>query len=99
MSNPSLDQIHACKAPSVTELVAETRIDSPHDFADKPPLKESAAVATGQEGGIDLESWDCDVSPAPPPDPEAISRQFEAQGAQLAEHLRRRQQELDHRES
>jgi len=100
MSNPSLDQLHGSKAPSVTELVAETRIDSPHAFADAPPLNEViAAEAAGLDGGIELESWDLDEPSSPSPDPDAISRQVQAQGAQLAEHLRRRQQELDHREA
>ena len=33
MSKPSLDQIRGGKAPSVTELVAETRIDKAHPAA------------------------------------------------------------------
>jgi len=101
MATPSLDQIHGNKAPSVTELVAETRIDAPHALADTSSPKEAgdAEAAGSRDGGIDLESWECNETSSTPPDPEAISRQFQAQGAQLAEHLRRRQQEIDHREA
>jgi hypothetical protein len=100
MLTPSLDQIHGSKAPSVTELVAETRIDSPHSAGDSAPCREAvAAEAAGLDSGVDLESWDCEERCSTPPDSEAISRQVEIQGAQLAEHLRGRQQELDHREA
>ena len=82
------------KAPLVTELVAETRIDSPHGAGNASP-GEAARLECGIEpGGL-----------GPPraffasPRPEAISRQVQAQAAQLAEHLRTRQQELDYREA
>ena len=51
------------------------------------------------DSGIDLESWAAKSHPRLPPDPETISQQVQAQAAQLAEHLRGRQQELDHREA
>jgi hypothetical protein len=97
MSHPSIDQIRGSKAPSVTELVAETRIDAAHPAASaaaKPSLTEGVLDA-----GIDLEMLDRDEPMAQPPDVEAINRQVEIQARQLAEHLRTRQQELDHREA
>ena len=103
MSNPSIDQIRGGKAPLVTELVAETRIDSPHPAANSAAaeLENEAATArpAGVESGIDLAAWDREELSSPPPDPELISRHFQVQAAQLAEHLRSRQQELDHREA
>ena len=96
MLNPSLDQIRGGKAPSVTELVTDTRIDSPHSAANLARLEE---VVAAEVAGNDLESWGCEELSSPPPDPEAISRQVQAQASQLAEHLRSRQQELDHREA
>ncbi len=103
MSNPSLDQIRGSKAPSVTELVAETRIDSSHLAANAAHATlapaGTAPEAAGLDGGIDLEWLGCDEPASSPPDPEAISRHVEAQAAQLAEHLRGRQQVLDHREA
>src|SRR5271157_2677887 len=100
MSNPSLDQIHRNKAPSITELVSETRIDSPHTAANTPRFEEAVdAEAAGLDSGFNLESWVREAPSSSPPDPEAISRQVQAQGAQLAEHLRSRQQVLDHREA
>ena len=69
MSNPSLDQIHGSKAPSVTELVAETRIDSPHPIADLPLFEEDAAAEVANlESGIDLEAWAREEPSSPPPD-------------------------------
>jgi hypothetical protein len=99
MLNPSLDQINGSRAPSVTELVAETRIDSSHSVSDMVPFEEAVAAVDGLDSGIDLESWCCEEPAGTPPDAETISRQVQAQGAQLAEHLRGRQQELDHREA
>jgi hypothetical protein len=109
MSNQSLDQIRGSKAPSVTELVAETRIDSPHPAGNETPdlspasagrfAEASLAEAAASNGGIDLTDLDIEDSAAPPADPEAISRQVQAQANQLAEHLRGRQKELDHREA
>jgi hypothetical protein len=97
MSKPALDQIHSGKAPSVTELVAETRIDTAHPAASDSPGGAKSAPARPDQG-IDLEVLNDDLS-APPPDPAAINRQVETQAAQLAEHLRGRQKELDHREA
>ena len=98
MSHPSIDQIRGSNAPSVTELVAETRIDAAHpagNIAVAPSLGESLF-----DGGIDLEMLDRDEPAATArPDPDAINRQVEVQAMQLAEHLRGRQQELDHREA
>jgi chromosome segregation ATPase len=100
MSNPSIDQIRGSKAPSVTELVAETRIDLPHSAANTAEFEEAAvAPATDVDSRLDAESLGCDEPASPPPDPEAISQQVQAQAGQLAEHLRHRQQELDHREA
>ncbi len=99
MSNPSLDQIRGSKAPSVTELVSETRIDPPHSAENAARFEEAAvAESAGLNSGAP-ESWDREELSSPPPDPEAISRQAQVQATQLAEHLRRRQQELDHREA
>ncbi len=111
MSKPSLDQICGSKAPSVTELVAETRIDRPHPAAGEPFQKTPAGEPAHPYGGIDLEMLRNDpaltpgLSPEepgeflPPPNAETINRHVETQAAQLAEHLRHRQQELDHREA
>src|ERR1035441_8612310 len=105
MSNPSINKIRESRAPSVTELVSETRIDAPHSPANAASatlarLEEAvAADVADSDSGIDLESWDREELSSPPPDPEAISQQVQAQAAQLAEHLRGRQQELDHREA
>ncbi len=99
MSSPSLDQIRGGKAPSVTELVSETRIDSPHSSAAAARFDEAvAADAAGFDRLVDLESWGEELT-SPPADPEAISRHLQAQAAQLAERLRARQQEIDHREA
>ena len=109
MPTPSLDHIHSSKAPSVTELVAETRIDLPHPVDSRPPEETPAAEFVAAEAAndetadvrqsIDLEAWTSEEPSLPPPAPEVISQQIQAQGAQLAEHLRCRQQELDHREA
>jgi len=100
MSNPFIDQIRGGKAPSVTELVVETRIDSPHTAANTEQFEEAVAVEAADLGsGIDLEPWDQEEPSASLPEPETISWQVQAQAAQLAEHLRGRQQELDHREA
>ncbi|MGO9112427.1 MAG: hypothetical protein ACLP9L_24620 [Thermoguttaceae bacterium] len=100
MSNPSLDQIRGSKAPSITELVSETRIDSPHSAAKAARFEEVvAAESAGSNRGFDLESWGREEASSPPPNPEAISQQVQVQAAQLAEHLRGRQQLLDHREA
>ena len=100
MPNPALDQIRGSKVPSVTELVAETRIDSSHAAADTARFEKAvAAEVAGFDSGIELESWDREEPSSPPPDPEAIAQQVQAQAAQLAEHLRGRQEILDHREA
>jgi hypothetical protein len=99
MSHTSIDPIRGTKAPSVTELVAATRIDSPHPGANEARFEEAVvADEAGSESGIGLDSLDYDDL-STPPDPEAISRQAQLQAAQLAEHLRSRQQSLDHREA
>ena len=51
MSNPSLDQIRGGKAPSVTELVAETRIDAAHP-ARSDLLPSPAGRGAGGEGDL-----------------------------------------------
>lgn len=115
MSKPALDQYHASKAPSVTELLAETRIDNAHPVADEAQCEEpSAGSSVYRDRGIDLATLDdwptltpgpltpgpsCEEKGEDVPSPEAISRQVETQASQLAEHLRSRQQELDHREA
>jgi hypothetical protein len=112
MTKPSLDQFRSSKAPSVTELVSETRIDSAHPAAARSrPSGPSADESAHFDGGIDLEMLD--DGPAripvpssdeigeqqPLPDPGSIDRHVQAHAGQLAEHLRGRQQELDHREA
>ncbi len=100
MSSASIDQIRGSKAPSVTELVAETRIDLPHSIATAAPPEETAAAAPPSlDSDLDLAPRGREEPSSPPPDPEAISQQVQSQAAQLAEHLRVRQQELDHREA
>ncbi len=100
MSNPTINQSRGSKVPSITELVSETRIDAPHAAANSASLEETiAAGAASVESSIDLEASAREESSAPPPDPEMISRQVQVQAAQLSEHLRGRQQELDHREA
>jgi chromosome segregation protein len=104
MSKPSLDKFRGSKAPLVTELVAETRIDKAH------PAARAAAKA---DQGIDLEMLSEEaLTPGnypseredqnaltPDPSPGRRGEHLEAQAAQLAEHLRGRQKELDHREA
>ncbi len=97
MSNPTIDQIRSAKAPSVTELVAETRIDPSHLPSTAARDAEPSLIRDFDDGGIDLESW-ADEEPLPA-DAELISRQVQTQASQLAEHLRKRQEELDHREA
>ena len=106
MSNPAIEQIRSGKAPSVTELVAETRIDSPHSAAlGRPPqavveIPPPAGREAGGEGGdlqarhpsqSEIADEDFDLEPCQP--------EIQVQAAQLAEHLRHRQLELDHREA
>jgi chromosome segregation ATPase len=98
MSNTSINPLRGGKAPSVTELVSETRIDPPHIMATAQPVAEAAVLDAGVDGGIDLAALDVDEAAASP-NPEAISRQVQSQATQLAEHLRSRQKELDHREA
>ncbi len=100
MSNRSIDQIRGSKAPSVTDLVAETRIDSPHPVGTAARIEATAAKAAADlDRGNDFESWALDEASSSLAAPETISQQVHAQAAQLAEHLRSRQQELDHREA
>jgi hypothetical protein len=110
MSKPSLDQIRVGKAPSVTELVAETRIDKAHPATGASPSGTRSGEGARPDLGIDLEMLEGGAaltrSPSPerrgeplPPDPAIIGQHAESQAAQLAEHLRGRQKELDHREA
>jgi hypothetical protein len=110
MTNQTIDQIRGSKAPTVTELVAETRIDLPHaagnemaaDVAPRSDVRIEEAVAADMarlENGFDFLNLDLENSAAILADPEAISRQVQVQADQLAEHLRSRQKELDHREA
>ena len=110
MVKPSLDKFRGSKAPSVTELVAETRIDQAHPAAGSVPGDSRAGESIGRDGGINLEMLEYGPALAPSPTPEvsgelllpeasANGAQATIQAAQLAEHLRGRQQELDHREA
>jgi hypothetical protein len=109
MSKKSLDQIRGGKAPSVTELVAETRIDKAHPSAGTAQGDSLASKSNRSDLGIDLEMLDDSASVTGPasevpgdytlPDSAAVGRNAQIQAAQLAEHLRGRQKELDHREA
>jgi hypothetical protein len=100
MSNASLDQTRVSKAPSVTELVSETRIDSPHPTASVAAMDKEVANETSLDGDFGgIEPWGHEEPIPSLPDPEGISGQVQIQATQLAEHLRSRQQQLDHREA
>lgn len=81
-----------------SKTVAEKRIDAPHPVAVDVP----ASPPLGQTPEHAATELDCGVEPLKgqaAPAPLAVTAQIHTQAAQLAEHLRTRQQELDHREA
>jgi chromosome segregation ATPase len=75
---------------------AESRVDAAH----QPPsdgLRESASPAGGKLGP-DPAAARPEINPAEPA-PQDVAQLVRTQASQLAEHLRARQEELDHREA
>lgn len=92
-------------ASVVPWLNATTRIDAPHDCR---PSKEAAKAKSldafsekldePAEELLSDEAIAARLTAVAPPD-EAVSNQIDLHASQLATHLRKRQQELDHREA
>lgn len=84
----------------------ETRIDVAHPVVDQAEALPVEAEERGEGPGVKGEGADqaeaiavaADEKPVADP-AEAVARQVRTQAAQLAEHLRARQKELDHREA
>ena len=99
MSNSRTKKHRGVAPPQSDAQAVETRIDVAH-----PPATEAEAIPIQPEenrvadGPASLGESKEPVG-LPAPDSEAAARQVRTQAAQLAEHLRARQKELDHRES
>ena len=88
MSSPSIDQVRGSKAPSVTELVAETpQIDLAHAVIGNLLSEEGAGNEPARLDFGDLAILDRTSPWRHRPILESINRQVEAQAMQLGEHL------------
>ena len=93
MSQTGTDLHRGQPSARQTDKAPETRIDAPHPIktAKVPPPMPAEALAAAADGEPAVETL--------PLAGEAVALQVRVQAAQLAEHLRARQKELDHREA